>query len=85
MTIIDAFADLQKLEIVLYSFFIFFDVVVEYTYRIVRSAFVSHFSCSSTSKGKHLIILQSPHNTYIRPIIHFLSSSILLIGSSVQY
>ena len=71
MTVIYAFADLKELKVVLNGFFVFFDVVIQHSDRIVRSSFISDLTSPSTAKSKHLIILQSSQSSYINSIIDF--------------
>lgn len=85
MTIINTFANIEKFEIIVNCFFVFFDVVIENTNGIIRSSLISHFSCSSTSESKHFIIFESSHHRYVCPIINFLLTLLVFfIGCSIK-
>lgn len=51
MTIVDTFAHLQELEVVVDSFFMFLDVVVKDTNRVIGSALVSDLAGSSAAES----------------------------------
>lgn len=65
MAVIDALADLQKPQVILHSFLVLFDVIIEHADGIIRPPLVSYFSCPPTSKRKHLVILEPPHDGHI--------------------
>ena len=56
MTVVDAFANIEKFEIIVNCFFVFFDVIVENSNGVVGSTLISDFSCSSAPKGKHFVV-----------------------------
>jgi hypothetical protein len=76
MTIVDTLADLQKFQIILDCLLVLFDVIIEYSYGIIGPPFVSDLSRTSTAKGKHLVVLKSPHDGdeggVVDPLIEFL-------------
>ena len=72
VAVVDALADLQKLQVVLHSLLVLLDVVIEHSNRIIRPALVSYFPCPSAPKGQHLVILQPPHHSHIGGVINLL-------------
>lgn len=85
MVVVDTFAHIQKLLVVLNCLSILFYVVVENTNRIVGPTLVSYFSCSPASKSQHLIIFESPENSYISRIVYFfILSTLFFIGCAIQ-
>ena len=72
MCVIDAFADLQKFQVVLNGLFVLFDVIIQDTDWVVRPALISDLSCSSAAKSKHFIIFKSPHGTDKNTVVNFI-------------
>lgn len=86
MAVIDALADLQKLQVILHSLLVLLNVVIEHSNGVVRPSLIPYLSGPPAPKGQHLIILQSPHHSYECRIIHLLLYLVgLLKGSLVEH
>ena len=86
MAVIDALADLQELEVVLYSLFVLLDVVVEHSDGVVGAAFIAYFARSPAPKGQHFIVFQPHHDSYISGVVDLLvEPGRLILSRLVQY
>lgn len=85
MAVVNALADLKKLEIIFDCLFVLFDIIIQNANGIVRPAFVPHLPCPPTAKSKHFVIFQSPHNCDICGVVDlFFEFLRILVGSLVE-
>jgi hypothetical protein len=69
VAIVDALADLQKLEVKLHCLLAFFDVVVKHADRVIGTSLVPDLPRTTAPKSQHLIVLQPPHNSDVCRIV----------------
>jgi hypothetical protein len=72
MAIADTFTHLQKFLVILHSFLILLNIIIEHPNRIIRSPLIPNFTSPSTAKSQHLIIFQSPLHSNKDSIINFI-------------
>lgn len=81
MAIVNAFANLQKLLVEFHCFLIFFNVVIQDSDGVIRSALIPNFASPPAPEGQHFIIFEPPLNSYEGSVVNFVCiKSFIILG-----
>jgi hypothetical protein len=85
VAVVNAFADLEKLEIIVDCLLVFLDVIVEDADGVIGPPFVPHLSSPPAPEGQHLVVLKSAHDCNVGGVVDLLLELLrVLLGSFVE-